>query len=189
MLFLKKQMGVIAVLAGLLVVTGCARMNRPSTVPTPDGAPPADTARVYFVMPVVYPAGEVFVLHEQKLVGYLTNRQWFYMDVPAGKQMFMTVSENTTVVEGELEGGKSYWVKNFVTPGFAKTRVYTAILQQGTEDWDARKEWLSSSKHMELVPESAAKWEAKYAKNNEKRQQDYEAGKYEVLTFTATNVD
>ncbi len=171
------------------VSLGCGSMNRPVANPQPDSGPGPDQARIYFTLSQVFPGGQAFVLQRDELIGYVRNRQYFYVDVPAGPHLFMLVSENTEGLKGNFDGGKTYYVHLFVTPGFGSTRVYWKPMAPGEENWDKRHEWIDACTRMELIPEKASAWEEKYAEANANRLAKYESGEIEVAEMGPQNAE
>jgi hypothetical protein len=171
---------------GILVV-GCAGYNIPVKTPKPTVAPPADQARVYFIKPGgSWGKASVFILKEDKAIGYLENRQVFYIDVPAGQHIFMSVTSNTEGIEANLEGGKTYYVRLFSTPSAMSTMVggsedlHMAPIEPDTEQWDMRLEWVDGAVLVEKNKAKVAEWEAKYAERNAERLANFRSGAAEL---------
>lgn len=162
-----------------VVMGGCAGLSRYAKGPEPVG-PGAGQARIYFVLPQGFPGGRAFIVEEDKLLGFVGNRQYVVVDVPAGEHLFMLISEQTEGAIGNFEAGKTYHFKMFITPGFGSSRVYWTPLTATGEDAEARTKGLAVSKRVELNPAKAAKWEAKYAEKNRKRAANFRAGNDEA---------
>jgi hypothetical protein len=176
----------VVFLAGVLVI-GCAKYYIPVTTPRPVASPPVDQARVYFVKPGgSWGKASVFILQEDKAIGYLENRQVFYVDVPAGQHIFMSVTSNTEGLEANLEGGKTYYVRLFSTPSAMSTMVggsedlHMLPIEPGTEQWDQRLIWLDGAQLVKLNKSKAAEWEAKYAERNLERLANFRSGEGEL---------
>jgi hypothetical protein len=184
---MKSSVGRLAVAAFIIAVVaslaGCSKMYVRVNEPRPNAAPAADTARIYFMLPQGFPGGRAWVLNQDKLIGYVQNRQYFMYEVPAGNQLFMLVSENTEGLQGQFEGGKTYYVRLFITPGVMSTRVYWAVLEAGKENWDKRLEWVDRSQRVALNPGKGEKWEKKYAAKNAERLAKYTSGEAKPNTF------
>jgi len=181
---------VSAVLLGAVLVSGCAGYNMKSTTPRPTAAPAADQARVYFIKPGgSWGNAEGFVLLEDKVIGYLQNRQVFFVDVPAGEHLFMSVTSNADGIQANLAGGKTYYVRLFSTPGAMSMLVggsenmYMEPIAPGTEQWDKRNEWLDGATLMQMNPEKCAAWEKKYAEKNAERLANFKSGKAQAKTM------
>lgn len=178
------QLFMVATLAlATIALSSCSKMYVVVDEPRPTAAPTADTARIYFMLPQGFPGGRAWVLEADELIGYVQNRQYFMHEVPAGEHLFMLVSENTEGLKGQFEGGKTYYVRMFITPGVMGTRVYWAMLEDGKENWDKRFEWLDGSRQVTLNSEKAKKWEAKYAEKNAERLTKYTTGEAEPVAF------
>jgi len=163
---------------------GCTKMFIVVNEGKPTAAPSQDTARIYFNLPQGFPSGHAWILEDDNLIGYVQNRQYFMYEVPAGEHLFMLVSENTEGLRGQFEGGKTYYVRLFVTPGIMRTRVYWAMLEAGKENWTKRHKWLDISKRVALNPQRAPQWEIKYAEKNAKRLAKYTSGESTTSVFS-----
>ena len=72
--------------------------------------------------------------------------------------------------QAELATGKTYYVSGFTTPALGgSTNYYLQPLRPGAEAWEKRVEWLAGCQRVEVNPEAAHEWSAKYAKANERR--------------------
>jgi hypothetical protein len=183
--------GVLVFVLASLCVAGCAGYNIASTTPRPTAAPAADQARVYFMKPGgSFGNAQGFVLLEDKVIGYLLNRQVFYVDVPAGEHMFMSVTSNADGLKANLAGGKTYYVRLFSTPGAMSMMVggsenmYMAPITPGTEEWNKRMEWLDGARLVEMNQAKCAQWEAKYAAKNAERLANFKSGAAEAKVLT-----
>ncbi len=145
--------------------------------------PPAGHARVYFVLAQGFPSGRAFVVENERLLGFVGNRQYFFIDAPAGEHLFMLISEQTEGVRGSFEAGKTYHMKLFITPGFMSSRVYWSALEATGEDAAMRKKGIDACRRVELNPTKAASWERKYAEKNRTRVANFEAGKDEAKSI------
>ncbi|TPV96076.1 MAG: hypothetical protein B7733_06635 [Myxococcales bacterium FL481] len=162
-----------------VLASGCAGLNQYAEGPEPAG-PGAGQARIYFVLAQGYPGGRAFIVEEDKLIGFVSNRQYVVADVPAGEHLFMLISEQTEGVTGQFEAGKTYYMKMFITPGFGSTRVYWTPLTATGEDQQAREKGLAASRRVELNQAKVPAWEAKYAEKNRRRAANFRAGKDEA---------
>jgi hypothetical protein len=171
-----------ALLLLLTFTAGCAGLSRYAEGPVPEGRGEG-TARVYFVLAQGFPGGQAYVVENETLLGFVRNNHYFHVDVPAGEHLFMLISEQTEGVRGNFEAGKTYHMKLYITPGLMGARVYWTPLEATGEDATDRTEGIEQSKRVELNPEQAAKWNAKYAERNRKRVENFNAGKDEVTTI------
>lgn len=179
------------VVFGATVFAGCARYNMPSTAPRPTAAPAADQARVFFVKPGgSWGNAEGFVLQEEKVIGYLQNRQAFYVDVPAGEHTFMSVTSNADGIQANLAGGKTYYVRLFSTPGAmsimlgGSENMYMEPIAPESEHWDKRLEWVDGARLMEMNPGKCEAWQSKYAAKNAERLAAFKSGASEAKPLT-----
>lgn len=168
----------------LLLGTGCAGLSREVEGPGLAG-PPEGAARVYFALPQGFPSGQAYVVEDTKLLGFLTNDQYFHVDVPAGEHLFMLISEQDEAIRGNFEAGKVYHLKLYITPGFFQNRVYWTPLEGTGEDAKTRAEDIDDSDRVELNPEKAAQWEARYAERNRERAQSFISGEDDVTPIEA----
>jgi hypothetical protein len=120
------------------------------------------------------------------VIGYLQNRQVFYVDVPAGEHLFMCVTSNADAIKANLAGGKTYYVRLFSTPGAmsimlgGSENMYMEPIAPGTEGWDKRIEWIDGATLVEKNPEKCADWEEEYADRNAERLANFKSGKAEA---------
>ena len=177
----------VAALAAAMCLLGCSKYYVPATTPLPTTPPPADTARVFFVKPGgSWGKAEAFVLKEDQVIGYLANRQAFFVDLPAGEHLFMSVTSNSSGIQANLAGGKTYYVRLFSTPGVMSVMLggsedlHMVPIEPGTEQWDSRHEWVEGAQLVELNLDKAEKWEAKYAEKNAQRLENFRSGKDEL---------
>lgn len=182
---------VFALVLGAVLASGCAGYNVKSTTPRPTAAPAADQARVYFVKPGgSWGNAEGFVLLEDKVIGYLQNRQVFWIDVPAGEHLFMSVTSNADGIQANLAGGKTYYVRLFSTPGAMSVmlggseNMYMEPLAPGSEGWAKRMEWVDGATLVEMNEEKCVAWENKYAEKNAERLANFKSGKAEAKPIT-----
>ena len=190
---MSRNLKTIFTIIGLLValtVAGCAGYNRPASYAKPTTAPPADTARIFFIKPGGSMGNaEVFILEEDKVVGYLQNRQCFFVDVPAGEHLYMSVTSNADGLKATVDGGKTYYVRLFSTPGAmslmmgGSENIFIAAIERDGEMWDKRAEYLDGCRLMEMNPEKVAKWEANYAERNTERLTNFKSGAAESKTM------
>jgi len=176
------KVGALALLLALLA-TGCGAYFIVSTTPRPTTPPSADMARVYFVKPGgSFGNAQGFVLLEDKVIGYLQNRQVFYVELPPGEHLFMSVTSNTDGIKANLAGGKTYYVRLFSTPGAmsmmmgGSENMYMEPIAPGTEGWDKRWEWIDGATLVEMNEEKVVGWEAKYAAKNTERLDNFRSG-------------
>lgn len=172
----------------LTLGSGCARIYK--VVETPEAAGPAEgMARVYFALAQSMPDGAAYIVEDTKLLGYVKNNMYFYVDVPAGEHQFMLIAWSAVGMDeaatGTLEAGKTYHFKIFVTPGFPTTRLYMTALENSGDDLKTRSEDIESCRRVELNPEEAAKWEQKFAERNSERAESFRSGEDDVKTFEA----
>lgn len=170
-----------------ICLLSCAGYNVPSTAPIPTTAPAADVARIWFVKPGgSLDKAEAFVFQGEEVIGYLQNRQMFYVEVPAGKYIFMSVTSNASGVEANVAGGKTYYIKLVSAPSAASILVggsenlFMAPLKPGDDQWDDRHEWINKCRLMDLNHEKVGAWEEKYAERNAKRLAAFESGESEM---------
>ena len=180
----------VALVALGTLTTGCAKPFVKVATPRPAAAPSEDQARIYFVKPGgSMQSAYTYILEDDKVVGYLQNRTVFYLDVPAGEHFFMSVTSNTDGLKASLEGGKTYYVRLFSTPG-AKSllgggseNLYINPLVPGGEGWDKRMEWVDGNQLITVNPPVAKKWETKYAAKNAERLENFRSGAAEAKTL------
>ena len=152
--------------------------------PTPPKAPPEGMARVFFVFPATLGGG--YIVEGTKLLGQLDDMDYFVVDLPPGKHLFMAIAQNTDYVLADLAVGKTYYIRCYATPGFGATRFFmipTKAEPGNEEKRKKRSEWFTQCKQVELVHGEVAKWEEHYKNNNESKVQAYKDGKVEAKTL------
>ncbi len=163
----------------LVFNTGCAGLNLDVDGPVTPG-PNEGTARVYFVLAQGFPSGEAYVVENTTLLGYVRNKEFFYVDVPAGEHLFMLISEQTEGIRGTFEAGKTYHMKLYITPGIMGTRTYWSPLENSGEDAKTRIENVEDCQQVTLNPDKVPSWEARYAERNTERVQNFNSGEDDV---------
>jgi hypothetical protein len=133
----------------------------PANEPHPAGPPPQGVARIYFVLPqgAFIPASST-IFHNDKLIGFVKNQQFFVYEVPAGKHWFVSFGSGYGNVEGlvgTFQGGKTYYIKVIAAPGYQVNRAYWAPLEPETDYWNSRLEWLDSCEFVKLNPAVAGR--------------------------------
>ncbi len=176
-------------LAVLLGATACGGLMEKSTLPA---SSVTEMARVYFVFPghsvMGYGAGDAYITEETTLIGYITNRQAFHIDVAPGKHLFMSVKSNTDAVEIDAAAGKTYYVKVNAAPNpipMQSPLIYLGAILPGTEEWDKRNEWLEAVRYLQYNPEKGESWEQKYFEKNQERVDNYRSGKAHAKSMSA----
>ena len=132
----------------------------------------------------------VYVLKEDKVIGYLENRKLFFVEVPAGEHLFMSVTSNTEGLKASLAGGKTYYVRLFSTPGAmsmlagGSENLYMEPIVPGTEQWEKRLEWIDGNQLVTVNPGPASEWEVKYAAENAERLAKFRSGEADAKSLS-----
>lgn len=168
-----RQPIIILTLALGFLMMSCSRLMHESTLPSPVNP---GMARVYFIFPthsaMGYGDGAAYVTEETRLVGFISNRQAFHVDVPPGKHLFMAILSNTEAVEIDAAAGRTYYVKIVSAPNpvpYGGPLVIVTPLVPGYGEWDMRHKWLEAVDFMAYDPVKGAKWERKYQERNQER--------------------
>ena len=66
---------------------------------------------------------ETWAFADDQLMMVSKPRAYSFAQVPAGKQLFWTKSENTSAIELEIEAGETYYLKVKIKMGLAKARA------------------------------------------------------------------
>ncbi len=160
-----------------LFMGGCASLMVDAKSPLTDKP---STARVYFALDQFMPQGRGYITDGTKLLGAISNGKHFVADLEPGEHTIMLISEQDEAIKANLEAGKSYYVRVFVTPGVMSTRTYWTPLKDTAEDKKLREEMIANTDRLELVPEEAAKWEADEAEELKERLHSFKTGEDEI---------
>ena len=112
----------IFMLAVLLAATGTAAFageyyNKDKQNPK-RGEPTEDKALVYVFRPAtVGSAIRTWAFADEQFLGVSKSKAYFFALVPEGKHVFWAKAENTSGVEIEVEGGKTYYFKTAIQLG------------------------------------------------------------------------
>jgi hypothetical protein len=97
------------------------------------GEPTADSALVYVFRPAITGAAiKTWTFADDQLLGVTRAKGYTYTLVPEGRRVIWSKAENTSAVELEVEGGKTYYFKTAIRPGLAKARV--KLVQVGEQE-------------------------------------------------------
>lgn len=125
----------------------------------PTGTAKPDRALLYVLRPTsVGAAIKSFFFVDDTIVGINRGSSYFFVDVPPGRHVLWSKSENVDAVEMVLEAGKTYYVQQQVQMGGFKARTKLEVLS----DEDGRVKLEKCSKHGTLGPAGKAKG-AEYA--------------------------
>ena len=93
--------------------------------------PTEDTAVIYFVHNTsVAMAIKFWAFAEDEFVGVTRGKSYFYARVPAGRHLLWAKAENVSMLELEVEAGKTYFVRQNVGLGIGKARVKLVELDE-----------------------------------------------------------
>ncbi len=88
------------------------------------GAPEEGHALVYVFRPATVGAAvKTWAFADDTLMMVSKPKAYSFAQVPAGKRLFWTKSENTSALELEVEAGKTYFLKVKIKMGLAKARA------------------------------------------------------------------
>ncbi len=139
-----------------------------------------NSARVYFALDQGFPSGNAYITDGTKLLGFIKNGDHFVADLEPGEHILMLISEQDEAIKANLEAGKSYYVRLFITPGVMRSRTYWTPLKDTAEDRKLREEMLEGTDRVELIPEEGAKWEAEEKEELTERLESFKSGKDEA---------
>jgi hypothetical protein len=183
----------LALAAVSIFVSGCANPYYTKIESPPQrAASSTGSARVYFIGHGGSSWGGssyAFILREKKLIGYLQPGLMFYVDLPAGEHWFMAESSNADALKASLEGGKTYHVQVYWTPGAmsilfgSAQHAHITPIVRGTEGWQNKQLWMSESEPVRLRPENAREWEFDYAETIAEHLASFKAGQTSFKTM------
>jgi hypothetical protein len=140
------------------------------------GEPTEDMALVYIFRPSALGAAIKFwVFADDQVIGITRGKSYAFALVPEGSHLFWAKAENTSTLEMEVVGGRTYYLKTAVRMGFGKGRVQLSIASEGEA-----KKTLEKGGYMYLT-EAGKRRAAEIAANRMDRAERKEAakGKYE----------
>ena len=165
-----------ALTAALMFFSACGRLQvsvaTPATLPAV--RPEGNVARVIFVRPRTGGAKIAFSVWEGgTLLAYLRGAQMTYVDLSAGKHVFLGVAGAADVLEADLLPGKTYIVHCRFNSYYMGHSAHLDPLYVGHENWVFADEWLKTSAMTTLIPEEAAIWTERNASDNDERMGRY----------------
>ena len=178
-------LGKLTLVVSLFACAACSvPLNRPAHAP-PSYTISPETARIYFTMPQGFPmTGEGNVVEGKKVVGFIKNKEYFSIDVPAGPHTFYLMGgRNEEALSGTFLAGKAYHIRIFVVPGPFGYREYWTALENAGEDLAARQQELAETMQMELDPTQAEDWEEEHEEDIEEFKEDLAKGDDQPVTF------
>ncbi|MCP4202152.1 MAG: DUF2846 domain-containing protein [bacterium] len=99
------------------------------------GEPREGHAPVYVFRPATVGAAiKTWAFSDDSLLMVSKPRAYSFANVPAGKRLFWTKSENTSAVEVEVEAGQTYYLKVAIKPGFNKARAKILQIDEGAAE-------------------------------------------------------
>ena len=152
---------ITVILAGLVLVMGCAGSGKYMVKATPMGGPSPDKALVYFMRP----SSMAFLISYQiwdgdHFIGQTQARSYFAYECEPGTHLFLGLAENKVALEADMEAGKSYYVVTNMRVGAMKSRMLFTPVTRGSDLWDKVKEYEKSLSFIAAEEEERAKWEA-----------------------------
>lgn len=87
--------------------------------------PPADgNAVVYIVRTTSFGSALTFrIFHNEDFVGVFQGKGYLRYEIPAGKQLLWTSSQNRQFIDCDLKSGGTYIISSMHSPGFGKNHV------------------------------------------------------------------
>jgi len=81
-------------------------------------------ALIYVFRPATVGAAiKTWAFADEELMMVSKPKAYSFAQVPAGKRLFWTKSENTSALEMEVEAGETYYLKVAIRPGLGKARA------------------------------------------------------------------
>jgi hypothetical protein len=146
----------IAVLCVSVASLGCAGSSQfmiPAAPGTPAPAPTPGAATVVFVRDSGFAFAVNFAILDQSgnFLGESVAKSNFAIRVPAGRFFFVArSSENTDLVQANVEAGRLYFVRVFPRFGVFLARVGLDPIKPSESDWVKLPRWMAKSN--QLVP-------------------------------------
>jgi hypothetical protein len=89
-----------------------------------EGEATADSGLVYVFRPAITGAAiKTWSFADDQLLGVTRAKGYSFALVPAGSRVIWSKAENTSAIELEVEGGRTYYFKTAIRPGLSKARV------------------------------------------------------------------
>ncbi len=105
----------------------------------------ADNATIFFIRPQSYAKELAFgIWSENQFLGNLKGETYFQIKVPAGKHNFIAKSEHFSVLEAEVEAGKTYYVQVAANMGWAQAHIRLLPVTSETAQEELQN-WLDNS--------------------------------------------
>jgi hypothetical protein len=120
----------------------------------PLAEPAADQALIYVVRPTSLGAAiKSFFFMDEEVLGINRGSSYFFVQVPPGKHVFWSKSENVDAIELEVQAGKTYYIQQHVQMGGFRARTRLEVLGEA-----AGKEALAKcKKHGTMAGKGRAK--------------------------------
>jgi hypothetical protein len=88
------------------------------------GEPSEERGLVYVFRPATIGAAiKTWAFADDQFIGVSKAKGYYFAQVPAGKRLIWSKAENTSALDVEIEGGKTYYFKQGIRMGFGKARV------------------------------------------------------------------
>jgi len=89
-----------------------------------EGEATADSGLVYVFRPAVTGAAiKTWSFADDRFLGVTRAKGYSFGLVPEGRRVIWSKAENTSAIELEVEGGRTYYFKTAIRPGLSKARV------------------------------------------------------------------
>jgi hypothetical protein len=99
------------------------------------GEPTEDMALVYILRPSQLGAAIRFwVFADEQVLGLTRGKGYTFALVPEGEHLFWAKAENTSTLEMEVVGGRTYYLKVAARMGFGKARVKLTVSDEATAE-------------------------------------------------------
>jgi hypothetical protein len=161
---------IACMLAGTAIVAGDYAVKDKKNKQT--GEPTEDMALVYVIRPSNLGAAIKFwVFADDQVIGMTRGKSYAFALVPEGSHLFWAKAENTSTLEMEVVGGRTYYLKTVPRMGFGKARVNLSMATEA----DLQKV-LAKGGYMTLT-EAGKRRAAEIAANRMERAETKEAKK------------
>jgi len=132
----RRQLGWVLVLAILCTASAATAADYYTKFDKSDqrrGEPEEGHALVYVFRPAtVGYAIKTWAFADDDLMMVSKPKAYSFAQVPAGTRLFWTKSENTSVLEMEVEAGRTYYLKVKIKMGLAKARAKILEIDEAT---------------------------------------------------------
>ena len=147
--------------------------------------PTSNEVLVTFIRPSFYGmAASNAIWDSENLVGVTAGYQYVQYKTTPGKHLFMSQSENWSLVEANLLAGHHYLLRADIHPGVWTARTVLHPFNKNAEGYyDTVQGWIAGSKPVQLDPAKAEAYKAARIERVKKAIANYKSGDADFLTL------